>query len=748
MTLGLGMTVAVERSKSFSVGDWLADPARDVVARGDEQVKLEPKAMEVLVFLARRQGEVVPQRDLEDQVWRGLVVTSQSVYQSIAQLRRALGDNPRAPQFIETVPRRGYRLVAPVEWRDATPAPAPAATPAPRGSRWSSWLIAASLMMLGVGLLGWHAWRQPPTHRSESIAVLGFDDLSPDHSQAYLAVVLVEELTNALGQVDGLMVAARNSARIAGNGGAKLADIASQLGVNHVVQGSVRRVGDRIRVVATLVDARTGYEKWSRTFERPAAAIAQLPADIAGAVAGAIGYALVGDPGVRGSRVGTRSPTAYDFYMLGQQRFNERTPFALSEAERYFQQAAEADPGFAAAYAALADVHIAEYYFAGRQLSETVDLVLPLAGKALEIDPDFGVAHAMRGWTAMESGAYAEATADFERAIALSPNDAKAHHWLGIALLAQARPRDASIALDRALALDPLNFIIHIRRALALDALGQYDAAEEAATRAMTLAPKHPNPRWTLGLIATSQGNLAQAIVHYKEALALDPSRSDLRVQLATLELDAGHEPEAHRQLAEAAKLAQGSHAYLTARAYEALLAQDTRGLAGVAESIASIDPRNRFLMMDAANFSSLAGHHEQALELFRRTLAKDPEARLNDLWMIRWGLESAATSLAASHAALGQPQERDRVLQQFSRFLDEAETRGIRYWGLHYQRAASAALRGDTVMALAHLEKAAATGWRRTWWARTDPALATLHARPEFNLLLDRIDGANGTRR
>jgi len=112
------MTTPAERPRAFAVGDWLADPTCDALTRGDERVKIEPKAMEVLVLLARHQGEVVAQNELEAQVWRGLIVTSQSVYQSIAQLRRVLGDNPREPRYIETVPRRGYRLIMPVRWQE------------------------------------------------------------------------------------------------------------------------------------------------------------------------------------------------------------------------------------------------------------------------------------------------------------------------------------------------------------------------------------------------------------------------------------------------------------------------------------------------------------------------------------------------------------------------------------------------------------------------------------------------------
>lgn len=752
-----------ENSASFRIGDWVAVPARDLLVRGDEQVKVEPRTMEVLLRLARQPGAVVSQAELEADVWAGVIVTSQSVYQAIAQLRRVLGDNPREPQYIETVPRRGYRLVAPcapferaiaattdvpspvVVVHDPLPVPGPTPALDVRASIRRRWFAYAALIgaLATLVAVGWTQWPQRQSPRGNSIAVLAFEDLSADGSQAYLANLLVEELTSALGQVQGLKVAARDSARTASRDGANMADVGELLGVEHVLRGSVRRVGDRIRVVAVLVETETGFEKWSRTFERPAASMARLPPDIAGAAAGAIGLALVGDPGVHGSRVGTNSPTAYDYYMLGQQRFAERTTFALTEAQRYFQQAIETDPRFAAAYAALADVHIAEFYFANRQLSETLDLMLPLVDEALEIDPGFGFAHALLGWAELERGDFAKARADLAKAVELSPNDAKARMWLGGALFADARPREALAELERALELDPLNFILHIRRALVLDALGRHDDAVEAATRAVTLAPRHPNPRWTLALIATSRGDLQQAIAHFEAALALDSSRSDLRIQLATLLLDTGREPDARRQLSEAARLAQSSHAFLTAQAYAALLAGEHRELASVAESLASIDPRNRYLMMDAANFMALAGEHTKAIELFDRARAENPDAILNDLWMIRWGLETGPTCLAWSYVSTGRTDDSRQLAARVDRFLNEAQQRGVRYWGIAYQRATLAALAGDTKNAHARLEEAAAAGWRRVWWARTDPALANLRSSPEFGLLLDRLQGS-----
>lgn len=744
-----------EWRQPFTLGEWRVEPSRDTIARAGQESKLERKAMELLVCLSRRAGEVVTREEIEEQVWPGVIVSPQSLYQAIAQLRRALDDDPKTPRYIETVARRGYRVIAPVQWTPAAQgAPEPQRATArsslarsARGARVPLLLagFAAALVLAGL----YFAWRNDSRSAeagaaAHSVAVLDFADLSPRRDQGYLAAAMAEEISSALGHVDGLRVAARNSAHLASRPDATLQDIGGDLKVRYALRGSVRRVADRVRVVVTLADTETGYDYWSRTFERPAAAVAQLPADVAGAVAGAVGLVLVGDPGVRGSRVGTRSPSAYDFYMLGQQHLGERTRFSLTEAERYFQLAIEADPSFAAAYAGLADVHIAEFYFASRQLTETLDLVSPIATRALAIDPQMGAAHAIRGWMAMERGSYDEAQGYLRRAIELAPNDAKAHNWLGSVLFAQARPREALQWIDRALQLDPLNFIVHIRRALVLDALGRYDEAADAAARAVTLAPRHPNPRWTQALLATSRGDLRQAIAHYRSALELDPERSDLRSQLAMLLLDAGRRDDALSELAESARRAQSSHDYLTARAYQALLAGDQRALAQIAESLASVDPGNRFYEADAADFMVLSGNHTQALVLFAKALATDPAARLRDLWSLRLGLETPALALAVACDAAGRSGDRDEVLRHHEEFLAAAERNGVRYWGVHYHRAAAAALRRDASTAVANLELAIAAGWRRSGWARLDPSFAPLRGVPDFELLLQRVDGLN----
>lgn len=735
-------------SRRLLLGEWSVDPARDVLTRAGDSVKIEPKAMEVLVFLAGRPGAVVAQRDLEAAVWRDVIVTPQSVYQAVAQLRRVLGDDARQPRYIETVPRRGYRLVAPVQWIDATPpqpaevaaAPAPA-TSSPRDRRW---LAAAGIVLALVATLAGAAFmnRSAVTEAPKSIAVMTFQNGAGDADSSYLAEAITEELVNALGQVDGLRVVARNSTRAAAKTSTDPREVASQLGVTHVLEGSVRRIEGRVRVTATLVDGQSGYHEWSRSFERPAANLLRLPTDIAGSAAGALRLVLVGDAGVGGSRTGTRNPTAYDYYMLGQQRATERTAFGLAEAARYFQQALETDAQFAAAYAALADVYLAEFYYANRPRSEAFDLAAPLLELALEIDSKFGFARSLQGLIALESGDYSRATEQLAEAAALAPNEAKTQLWLGGAWFSQGRLERALAAFDRGLELDPLNFILHGRRAVLLQNMGRTEEADASVARAVTLAPRHPNPRWVLALIANWRGDTRQSIAHYESALVLDATRSDLRIELGQRLLDAGDRVAARAAFSAAAHQARGSALYLEAVAYQAIESGSFTELAALAESMASIDASNLFYLRDAAGLMLLAGEPAKAVTLYERAIAINRAATLNDLRDTCSGSFAPAPQLAAAYGALERGAESARVLTEYEAFLDQAEASGLRCWGAHYQRAAMAALRDDRAGTLRHLERAAELGWRQAWWARIDPALASVRDGQDFDMNLARLTG------
>ena len=277
--------------KTLRIGDWFVNPLSGEIARGEERVRLEARTMRLLLRLAATPGEVVSIDALLDQVWSGVVVTPDSVYQAVAALRRLLGDDAKQPAYIVTVPRLGYRLVAPVEpLSDAPPAPRPARA----GSRM---YVVLALGILLVGALAYYlvAARNPAGQATadaaaapKAIAVLPFLDLTDDMNEEPFADGMTEELINKLSKVKGLRVPSPTASFYFKGKQLTVAEIARSLHVTYVLDGSVRKSGDTLRVAARLVRADDGYVVWSEHYDRPVGDKLMVQDDIASEVTSAL----------------------------------------------------------------------------------------------------------------------------------------------------------------------------------------------------------------------------------------------------------------------------------------------------------------------------------------------------------------------------------------------------------------------------------------------------------------------------
>jgi transcriptional activator of cad operon len=297
--------------RAFRVGAWRVDPAIDAISQGETTVKLVPRTMKVLCVLAGRAGEVVSQEEIEKAAWPGVIVTSSSVYQAITDLRRTLGDNTRKPTYVMTVPRKGYRLIAPVapdvpELPEACAMPSalvahhvpaapasdmPAVLAAAAARRWWRFVIPAALTVVVLIAAGWLLLATRLTtesHPAKSIAVLPMADLSENADQGRFADGLTDEMTTTLGQVPGFRIAARTSSKVFRGRAEDVRAIGRTLGARYVVEGSIRRGAGRIRVSAQLIDTATGYQLWSSTFDRPADDMLAVQEEIATAIASAL----------------------------------------------------------------------------------------------------------------------------------------------------------------------------------------------------------------------------------------------------------------------------------------------------------------------------------------------------------------------------------------------------------------------------------------------------------------------------
>ncbi|MEZ5500761.1 MAG: winged helix-turn-helix domain-containing protein [Steroidobacteraceae bacterium] len=746
---------SIDPTRPFALADWLVDPALDEISRGGVRIKLEPRMMRLLCMLARDAGKVVSQTELLDHVWSGVIVGPNSVYQAIANLRRQLGDTDETARFIATVPRKGYRLVAEVRQPPDPPAALPAqvtqppaavaasARPSTTRSRREIALGIVAAMILAIG--AWWQLRQTalPADRP-TVAVLPFDDLSAEGNNEVFCQGLTDEVLNSLARIPNLRVIGRTSSSRFADSTENARQIGGTLGASHLLEGSVRRSGNRVRVSAQLVSTEDGVEVWANSYDRAASDALQIQSEIARAVTTALSLRLSPAVAERLASDPTSKMSAYDLYLLGRNQQQKRTPESLARAIEYHEAAIAADPGFALAHAGLADAQMARYYYAGASLEETAARVQPEVDAALRLDPELAEAYAAWAVLLTEQWRTDEAIKALQRAVAINPNYGEAYLRLGAAYEYASRPRDALAAYDQVALLDPLHTIMHVRRCLALQNLGRFADAERACQRAFELQPEIPNALWAWGLNDLAQGRLEAAAGHYLAALSRAPARGDIRAELVLIYLDLGQSELAREQLD---RLRAGAPpALLRATAARYLLATSRDKIVNLPADLDSIPGESR---RDAVQWAflrlaggDLAGARQRAAAALENRAALLDELTMG-VYQTRWGvcdLCAAGTLLRTlDDKASAEPLERDAL-----RNLDELEAAGHVWHGLHYLRAALQAQRGDATSALASLRRAIGLGWRRAWLMRRDPSFESVRGLPEYTRLLAQVDGAN----
>ena len=727
----------------MQIGDWSVDPSRDVIRSDATETKLEPRAMRLLCCLADPPGDVHTTDELLSKVWPGLVVGQNSLYQAIAQLRRALGDLEDGARYIETVPRKGYRLIAPV----TSPPPAPT-------WNWRPLAIGGAALVL-VAVSGWVVSRWQTIGKTSSgqnpaIAVMPFLDLSAGAQEQVFAEGLTEELTNTLARIPGLKVTGRTSSRRAVADEQEPRKLGRVLGVAYLLQGSVRTSEGRVRVSARVVSTADGFQVWSNNYDRSRTGAIGVQTDIAREVVGSLKIQLSSEASGRIDLAPTSKLNAYDLYLLGRHQQMQRNPEALARAIEYHTQAIAIDPRFALAYAGLADAQMAGYYYANRPLVDTAALVEKSVKAALAIDPELPEAYAARAVLRTEQWNTDAAIADLQRAIAINPNAGEFYLRLGAAYEYAGRPREALHTYDQVRSLDPLHTQLHVRRCLTLQNLGRYPEASQACNRAFELQPDVPNHLWASGLNDFAQGRTTSAIAFYQQALTRAPQRIDIRSELGLLYLDQREPALAASQFAQGLATA-GPRAWgpqlTAARLYLA------RGdFTPLLEKLRSkdwlaIDDARQLLN---AGFLAAAAGDAGLAERYRAqavvSIQTPHESLYPGLYSVRWG-----TCELCYLAMLERLRGASDVAQAHESFvlawLAETEKAGHLWHGLEYVRATVLAQQGNDSGALLALQRAVQLGWRSYWLTDVDPAFIRLRKRPDFQRLLSQQDNtARGT--
>ncbi len=501
-------------------------PTRNLLERRGRSTKLEPRTMQVLVYLASHAGEIVSGDELITAVWQGLIVGDGSVYQTINQLRQALGDDRSDIQFIQTIPKQGYRLVASV--KSISKIATIRRLSQIRG--WKLGLAISSLSALALLLLvvGRDLLEEVPepssleivsarTDRStdrkinerlpNSIAVLPFDNLSPDPDNAYFAAGIHDEILNQLAKIRGINVISRTSVLRYENNRPTIPDIANELHVETILEGSVRFDGETVVVRAQLIDAATDTHLWSDQYERKFEEVFAIQAAIATSIADALMAELspVEREGIE--RIPTESPAAYGLYL----RFLASLELADDESQfpdvRYLDQAIVLDPDFALAYATKA------YAFAYNTDAEGREhIVRENAVRALALDPTLGLAHAALAFVHMTHWQGDEAEQAFEQALRWSPNIAEVLILYSRFKRYRGEYAEAIRLSSRAVGLDPNNPVFHFQQAAAYRYAKRHDAAINALQNALKLSPGWGSPYVHLGYADIARGNLEEGL--------------------------------------------------------------------------------------------------------------------------------------------------------------------------------------------------------------------------------------------
>jgi TolB-like protein/DNA-binding winged helix-turn-helix (wHTH) protein len=458
-------------SHVLRIGSWRVDPALDEISKDGTAVKLEPRTMRLLVCLAEHAGEVVSVEQLLDQVWKDVVVTPNSVYHAVAALRRVLGDSTKEPTYIANILRRGYRLVAPVApWLDSPgtsdselsavpqvvrPKPEKRATLARR----VRWLGIALLLVLALALS--YLYLVKPAPHKVMLAVLPFQNLSGDPGRDYFSDGMTEELITQLGSLDPshLGVIARTSSMHYKGSQKDIAEIARELGVNYVLEGSVRGSSERVRVTAQLIATNDQTHLWAESFDRDPSDVLRLQGDVARAIAGRIELTLPEQATARLTRTASLDPQAHEAYLQGLQVQNLRTRQGFEQAITEFKRAVALEPKYADAYAALARTYSLGTVVGLGPPAEMWRQAGDAAAKALQIDDSVASAHTTMGFVhAHTDFDWAAAEREFHRGIELNPSDASGHLFFSNSFLSPFGRHDEAIAeMKTAIRLDPLS---------------------------------------------------------------------------------------------------------------------------------------------------------------------------------------------------------------------------------------------------------------------------------------------------
>jgi TolB-like protein/DNA-binding winged helix-turn-helix (wHTH) protein/Flp pilus assembly protein TadD len=558
--------MALETQRFYSFEKFRVDAGKRLLFCGERRIPVPPKVFDTLLVLVENSGQVVEKDELMRLVWPDTVVEENNLNQTISALRKALGEDPTQHRYIVTVPGRGYRFVGPVNGspmsaraeteRQADRVGDPASTqrkPERRSFVLLTLAVGLTLAAASVTYLAVSRHRKAMDARVapiRSLAVLPLDDLSHDPDEDYFADGMTDELITELGQIAALRVISRTSVMQYRGTHKALPQIARELNVDAVVEGTVLRAGDRVRITAQLIRAPMDKHLWAHSYEGDLRDVLALQENVAKDIAGQIRAQLTSQEQAKLKSARPVNPAAYEAYLRGNYFADKRTAEALTKAVEYFEEAIRDDPNWAPAYAGLADIYVVLSEYKSVPAHESHAKARVAARKAVELDDSLAEAHTeLANLATTEDFDWSGAELEFRRAIELNPGNATAHYFHAMNLMSMGHWEEASAEMERARELDPLSIIINANIGLVHYYARHPDRAIEAERKALELDPNTAFIYEYLGLAYLQKGMYREAIDHLQKAVGLSNGFPWYQAELAYSYAAAGNHAQAGRIL-------------------------------------------------------------------------------------------------------------------------------------------------------------------------------------------------------
>lgn len=602
-------------TESIRFGLFEFDPHSRELRKQGIGTRLQGQPVEILAVLLSRPGELVSREELQRKLWPAdtFVDFDRSLNAAVKRLRSALGDSAESPRYVETLARRGYRFIAPVDARLSAPAelPAPPPTaPSPRSSPGFRYLLPVLLAAMAISALGLtlYVWKRTDgfrhggfSRRMESLLVLPLKSLSGDPEQDYFADGMTDALNARLSGVSALRVISQTSSSFYKGTNKPLSQIARELNVDGIVEGSVLRSGDRVRINVQLVRAEGEKRIWGQTYERDVRDVLAVQSEVTRAIVDEIRVKLTPGEEARLASVRASNPEAHIAYAKGRFFWNKRTEEGLRKAVDFFGQAIEKDPAYALAYVGLADSWVPRAWYAYLPSKEAFPHAKAAVTKALKLDPGLAEAHTTLAFLNLYyDWDWPAADREFRRAIELNPNYANAHHWYAEYLSLIGQHETAIREAERARELDPVSSIINTWVGSRYFFARQYDSAIQQYRNVVELDPDFVPAHLALGQAYEQKKLFREAISELEGAVRLSGGSPVYMAALAHAYGISGRKGDTLRLIDDLTKL--GSRKYVAS--FDMAIAwlglgDKERALAALERAVKDRSPRLLFLIIE-----------------------------------------------------------------------------------------------------------------------------------------------------